>query len=145
MWVSFKWKKSGLVVDRNFKFLFTTHLSNIYMYLGLAILFTAQYLSAWKTYITVQINLYKKHIGYPWMTIWQVCKTYQTAVDVKHRIYAVCIIRNIFAEYQSTFWKFPDSKVDGANLGPTWGRQDPDGPLVSYMNLAIWVVIQYVE
>ena len=32
----------------------------------------------------------------------------------------------------------PDSKVHGANMGPTWGRQDPGGPHVAPMNLAIW-------
>ena len=32
----------------------------------------------------------------------------------------------------------PDSKVHGANMGPTWGRQDPGGPHVGHMNLAIW-------
>ena len=32
----------------------------------------------------------------------------------------------------------PDSKVNGANMGPTWGRQDLCGPLVGYMNFAIW-------
>ena len=32
----------------------------------------------------------------------------------------------------------PDNKVHGANMGPTWGRQDPDGPRVGHMNLAIW-------
>ena len=31
-----------------------------------------------------------------------------------------------------------DSKVYGTYLGPTWGRQDPDGPHVGPMNLAIW-------
>ena len=30
----------------------------------------------------------------------------------------------------------PDSKVDGANMGPIWGRQDPGGPLVGPMNFA---------
>ena len=33
----------------------------------------------------------------------------------------------------------PDSKVHGANMGPIWGRQDPGGPNVGPMNLAIWV------
>ena len=33
----------------------------------------------------------------------------------------------------------PDSKVHGANLGPTCGRQDPGGPHVGHMNLAIRV------
>ena len=32
----------------------------------------------------------------------------------------------------------PDSKVHGANMGPIWGRQDPSGPHVGPMNLAIW-------
>ena len=34
---------------------------------------------------------------------------------------------------------FPDSKVQGANTGPIWGRQDPGGPHVGPMFLAIWV------
>ena len=33
----------------------------------------------------------------------------------------------------------PDhSKVHGANVGPTWGRQDPGGPQVGHTNFAIW-------
>ena len=31
----------------------------------------------------------------------------------------------------------PDSKVHGTNMGPIWGRQDPGGPHVGSMNLAI--------
>ena len=31
----------------------------------------------------------------------------------------------------------PDSKVRVANMGPTWGRQDPGGPHVGPMNFAI--------
>ena len=37
---------------------------------------------------------------------------------------------------------FPDSKVHGAIVGPTWGRQDPGGPHVGHMKLAIWVKLQ---
>ena len=33
---------------------------------------------------------------------------------------------------------FPDSKVHWANMGPIWGRQDPDGPHVGHMGFAIW-------
>ena len=36
----------------------------------------------------------------------------------------------------------PDSKVHGANMGPFWGRQDPGGPHVGPMNLAIWDAMQ---
>ena len=31
----------------------------------------------------------------------------------------------------------PDNKVHGANMGPNWGQQDPGGPHVGHMNLAI--------
>ena len=34
----------------------------------------------------------------------------------------------------------PDSKVNVANVGPIWGRQDPGGFHVGPMNLAIWVL-----
>ena len=34
----------------------------------------------------------------------------------------------------------PDCKVHGANMGPTWGWQDPGGPHVGPMNLAIWAL-----
>ena len=33
---------------------------------------------------------------------------------------------------------FPDGKVQGANMGPIWGLQDPDGPHAGPMNFAIW-------
>ena len=35
---------------------------------------------------------------------------------------------------------FPDSKVHGACVGPTWDRQDPGGPHVGPVNLAITVL-----
>ena len=36
----------------------------------------------------------------------------------------------------------PNNKVYGANMGPTWDQQDPGGPHVGPMNLAIWGVLQ---
>ena len=36
------------------------------------------------------------------------------------------------------FW--PDSKFNGANMGPTWVLSAPDGPHVGPMNLAIRVI-----
>ena len=41
---------------------------------------------------------------------------------------------------RSHWFVFPDSKVHGANTGPTWVMSAPDGPHVGPMNLAIWVV-----
>ena len=38
---------------------------------------------------------------------------------------------------------FPDSKVHGANMGPTWGRQDPGGPHVGSMNFALWELFRF--
>ena len=40
---------------------------------------------------------------------------------------------------------FSDSKIHGANMGPIWGRQDPGGPHVGPMNLAIWVAYRCVN
>ena len=37
---------------------------------------------------------------------------------------------------------FPDSKVLGANIGPTWVLLAPNGPHVGPMNFAIWVVYE---
>ena len=37
----------------------------------------------------------------------------------------------------SHLWAVPDSKVHGANMGPTWVLSAPDGPHVGPMNLAI--------
>ena len=48
-----------------------------------------------------------------------------------------------FGHNNLSFWSrtwfitIPDSKVHGANMGPIWGRQDPGGPHVGPMNLAI--------
>ena len=39
-------------------------------------------------------------------------------------------------------WIFPDNKVHGANMGPTWVLSAPDGPHVGPMNLAIRVNMQ---
>ena len=36
----------------------------------------------------------------------------------------------------------PDSKVHGANMGPTWDRQDPGGPDVGPMKIAIWAFVE---
>ena len=40
---------------------------------------------------------------------------------------------------------YPDSKVHGANMGPTWGRQDPGVPHVGPMNIAIRVLSHWSD
>ena len=39
----------------------------------------------------------------------------------------------------------PDSKLHGANMGPTWGRQDPGGPHVGHVNLIIWDLFPRIQ
>ena len=40
----------------------------------------------------------------------------------------------------------PDSKVHGANMGPTWALASPGGPHVGPMKLATWGTnIQYLD
>ena len=41
--------------------------------------------------------------------------------------------------------EFPDSKVNWANMGPIWGRQDPGGPHVGSMNFAIWDAYEMIH
>ena len=38
---------------------------------------------------------------------------------------------------------YPDSKVQGANMGPTWVLSARDGPHVGPMTFAIWVCCGY--
>ena len=42
-----------------------------------------------------------------------------------------------------SYWlkRYPDSKVHGANMGPTWVLSAPDEPHVGPMNFVIWVHI----
>ena len=40
---------------------------------------------------------------------------------------------------------YPDNKLHGANMGPTWGRQDPGGPHLGHMKIAIWVVVEWLD
>ena len=42
-----------------------------------------------------------------------------------------------WCKHANTKTDIPDSKVHGANMGPIWGREDPGGPYVGHMNLAI--------
>ena len=58
--------------------------------------------------------------------------------DVQHTYMQHTYVRTLMAEACS--WgidEYPDSKVHGASMGPIWGRQDPGGPHVGPMNLAI--------
>ena len=51
----------------------------------------------------------------------------------------VCIFLGIYCIMQGQYRAMtnPNSNVNGTNMGPTWGRQDPGGSYVGHMNLAI--------
>ena len=59
-----------------------------------------------------------------------------------HRNFMSCICATHEAhpsnKHVTTERRHPESKVLGANMGPIWGRQDPGGPHVGLINLAIW-------
>ena len=56
-----------------------------------------------------------------------------------HRIYPIIYFMLVLFRIALLWiWYYPDRKVHGANMGPIWGRQDPDGPHVGPMNFAIW-------
>ena len=48
-----------------------------------------------------------------------------------------CVFPSQRASDSVMLWCVPDSKVHGANVGPTWVLSAPDGPHVGPMNLAI--------
>ena len=53
--------------------------------------------------------------------------------------YRLAILRSLrVAVHVALSHTIPDSKAHVANMGPTWGRQDPGGPHVGNVNLAIW-------
>ena len=112
----------------------------------------------------LSIHKYVEVIIYPWPYLddhlANICQ------HKRHNIYVIRyvpnpnptpkLIYNIIREWDiknalsSTYWKqnsnavcnlimesIPDSKVHGANMGPTWGQQASDGPHVGPMNLAI--------
>ena len=61
---------------------------------------------------------------------------YPYTIQLKHDTHGS---RFVLLWWLDTGQIYPDSKIHGANLGSTWGRQDPGGPHVGHMSLAIWV------
>ena len=54
--------------------------------------------------------------------------------------YDVCLKNPMPMIFFAGYMAFPDGKVHGANMGPTWVLSAPDGPHVGPMNLAIRVI-----
>ena len=62
-------------------------------------------------------------------------------LDVLTMRHVYCITEIEYATLTCVYRHHPDSKVHGAYMGPTWGRQDPGGPHVGPMIFAIWAYI----
>ena len=65
------------------------------------------------------------------------CFSIYCMICVKTRGYCNVSRRDRNGEVTS-FSHYPNSKVQGANMGSIWGRQDPGGAHVDPMNFAIW-------
>ena len=54
-------------------------------------------------------------------------------------LYDVVIIEEQDLAWQTTTYMYlnPDSKVHAANMGPIWGRQEPGGPHIGPIDIAI--------
>ena len=63
------------------------------------------------------------------------CKTVVTPL-LTHRSYCSIALSHLY-KFLSFLAVFTDSKVHGANMGPTWVLSAPDGPHVGPLNLAI--------
>ena len=55
---------------------------------------------------------------------------------------AIYLPETVFEKCHIRINLFPDSKVHGANMGPTWVLSAPDGPHVGLMNIAIGLFIE---
>ena len=63
---------------------------------------------------------------------------------VSYRMSTVSILQQTDHVIKGKCIAIPDSKVHEAYMGPTWGRQDPGGPHVCPMNLAIGDVVCFI-
>ena len=80
---------------------------------------------------------------------WNYSKTYRTPC-VKYRgsqsssrIPPARVFRRMWRRRSWVCGDTPDSKVHGTNMGPIWGRQDPDGPHhVVPMDFALWYIMR---
>ena len=71
--------------------------------------------------------------------------TFCNILTPSHYIGSMLPYYNLFLPKTNIQWHlkiYPDSKIHGANMGPTWVLSAPDGPHVGPMNLAIRVAAE---
>ena len=80
-------------------------------------------------------------VGYMVSVYLQATHTKQESQQKQRKIYFAHIVTVCLLELPLPIQFHPDIKVHGANMGPIWGRQEPGGPHVGPMNLAIWAIL----
>ena len=91
-----------------------------------------------RTHVTYHIHRYiymHKSTAY-----WPVCRSLNSKHTECNKIVIITSKRHFYVINIFSLRIIPDKKVHGANIGPIWGRQDPGGPHVGPINLAIWEV-----
>ena len=95
------------------------------------------------TTTNIEISLFKNMT--PDRKLLLICNMHNSILTESYCWYVICIIQCFNIDFLSNpgcllndVGNTPGSKVGGANMGPIWGRQVPDGPHVGPMNLAIW-------
>ena len=66
----------------------------------------------------------------------------KTKQHAENKFYSWPARAHFFVSFMS-YNDFPDSNVQGANMGPNWVLSAPDGPRVGPMNIAIWVTVPF--
>ena len=84
----------------------------------------------------------KTHHASPWRASYgvsfvNICEKIDRLITAPHRTFRSC--NNWYSR------AVPDSKVHGANMGPTWVLSAPDAPRVGRMNLAIRVITKDIQ
>ena len=64
---------------------------------------------------------------------------HQSCTTVKHGSLDMFRVCSVFSMHE-VLYHTPNSRVHRANIGPTWGRQDPGGPHDGPTNFAFWDV-----
>ena len=72
------------------------------------------------------------------------CSDYAFEIAAKVNKTIVCRFVGAFLIIEHADHIDPDSKVHGANVGPTWVLLSPGGPHVGPMNLANWGRIDFL-
>ena len=85
------------------------------------------------------------HQGWDWPSLTQITGSSETTSRHDANCIATGGTRGCYNGSWASWQHYLDSKVHGANMGPTWVLSAPDGPHVGPLNLAIRVGFQWLS